>query len=82
VPHDAAATEAVRATFGDVEGIFRRALERTRAEGEVSPEVDPAALAQLLLVVLQGVRLVGKADADPARLGAAVDAALAGLHRV
>lgn len=49
---------------------------RARAQGELPEDRDPRALARMLLVLLQGVRIVGKASSDPARVRDATEQAL------
>lgn len=53
------------------------ALTRARAQGELVAETDPQQLGQFLLVLLQGLKVVGKGDPDRGRLRAAADQALA-----
>ncbi len=77
---DSASAESVRAGFAVLEDGFRRALERGRATGELPAGVDPAVQARRLVVVLQGLQVVVRAEPEPARLTDAVDAALAGLR--
>lgn len=57
--------------------MLHSALARARAEGDLPAGRDPLALARMLLVLLQGMRVVGKASPDPARMRDAAEAALA-----
>jgi TetR/AcrR family transcriptional regulator, transcriptional repressor for nem operon len=50
------------------EGHFRHALIAAKARGELKPDADVAALARFFVASIQGMRLVGKADADRATL--------------
>ncbi|MGA7486928.1 MAG: hypothetical protein WBW74_08325, partial [Xanthobacteraceae bacterium] len=50
------------------EATFRRALARAEARGELPLGADVDALARFLMVAFQGLRLVGKVNADRAVL--------------
>lgn len=67
-PHDTVLARRVEANWSLVETALFSALTRARAQGELSQGRDPRALARLLLVALQGMRVVGKSSDDPARL--------------
>ncbi|TDE53588.1 TetR family transcriptional regulator [Nonomuraea mesophila] len=74
---DAAVSAKVAASWTELETAFAAALVRARAQGEIPEEKDPHALARFLLVLLQGVRVLGRADPDPhRRLRDAVDQAM------
>lgn len=75
-PHDAAAARRVEQGWEHVETLLHSALVRARAQGELPEDRDPHALARMLLVLMQGMRVVGKASDDPARVRAAAEAAL------
>ncbi|MDX3384284.1 TetR family transcriptional regulator [Streptomyces niveiscabiei] len=76
-PHDPAAALRVEAGWEHLETLLHSALVRAQAQGELTPERDPHALARMLLVFLQGLRIVGKASADPtARVRDAVEQVL------
>jgi TetR/AcrR family transcriptional repressor of nem operon len=79
VPDDDEATALVRRGLTDTEDAFRAALLRAQATGELPPG-DAAAQAQLLLVLVQGLHVIAKAEPDPRRLEASVDAALNSLR--
>ncbi|MEU0603485.1 TetR family transcriptional regulator [Streptomyces sp. NPDC006393] len=76
-PHDRDATRRVESSWDSLETLLHSALVRARAQGELAADRDPLALARMLLVLLQGVRVVGKASAAPARVRDATEAALA-----
>jgi TetR/AcrR family transcriptional repressor of nem operon len=76
-PHDPAAARRVEISWEHVETPLHSALVRAQAQGELPGDRDPRALARMLLVLLQGVRVVGKASNDPARVRDAVEQALA-----
>ncbi|GIJ29558.1 TetR family transcriptional regulator [Micromonospora qiuiae] len=76
-PHDAAAAWRVEMSWEHVETLLHSALVRAQAQGELSEDHDPRALARMLFVLLQGLRIVGKASNDPARVQDAAEQALA-----
>ncbi|NEB51961.1 TetR/AcrR family transcriptional regulator [Streptomyces griseus] len=75
-PHDAAAGRRVEFSWEHIETLLHSALVRAQAQGELPEGRDPRALARMLLVLLQGVRIVGKASNDPARVRDAAEQAL------
>jgi TetR/AcrR family transcriptional repressor of nem operon len=76
-PHDPAAARLVEISWEHVETLLHSALVRAQAQGELPEGRDPHALARMLLVLLQGARIVGKASNDPARVRDAAEQALA-----
>ncbi|WP_031070245.1 TetR/AcrR family transcriptional regulator [Streptomyces sp. NRRL S-118] len=76
-PHDRAATRRVEISWEHIETALHSALVRAQAQGELPAERAPRALARMLLVLLQGIRIVGKASGDPARVRDAAEQALA-----
>ncbi|MFD9567078.1 TetR/AcrR family transcriptional regulator [Streptomyces sp. NPDC059994] len=76
-PHDAAAARRVEQAWERLETLLHSALVRAGAQGELPPERDPRSLARLFLVLMQGMRVMGKASDDPARVREAAEAALA-----
>ncbi len=58
----------VRKSLGRIEATFREALVAAVARGELDNSADVVALARFLTAGIQGLRLVGKADADRATL--------------
>ncbi|MFD3656816.1 TetR/AcrR family transcriptional regulator [Streptomyces sp. NPDC058620] len=75
-PHDPAAARRVESSWEHFETLLHSALVRARAQGELPEDRDPRALARMLLVLLQGIRIVGKASSDPARVRDAAEQAL------
>lgn len=65
------------ASWDYLETALASALIRAQAQGELAPGKDPRALARLLLVLMQGIRVVGKVSAEPRRLRDAATQALA-----
>ncbi|WP_156722732.1 TetR/AcrR family transcriptional regulator [Streptomyces apocyni] len=76
-PHDPAATRRVELSWEHLETPLHSALVRAQAQGELPAGRDPLSLARMLLVLLQGIRVVGKASGDPARVRDAAEQALA-----
>lgn len=67
-PRDAEAARLVEASWTFLEASLTSALTRAQAQHELSPDKDPRALARLLLVLFQGMRVLGRAPADDGRL--------------
>jgi len=65
---DRAALAQVRQGLGRTETIFRDALARAKARGELSAKADVNALARFLTAGIQGLRLMGKVNPDRAVL--------------
>ncbi|MER6953672.1 MULTISPECIES: TetR/AcrR family transcriptional regulator [unclassified Streptomyces] len=76
-PHDPAAARRVEISWEHLETLLHSSLVRAQAQGELPEGRDPRALARMLLVLLQGVRIVGKASGDSARVRDAAEQALA-----
>jgi TetR/AcrR family transcriptional regulator, transcriptional repressor for nem operon len=79
LPADAAATQRVRSSWDTLEVALTSALTRAQAQGELAAGRDPRALARFLVVILQGMRVLGKGGSDPSRLRDAAEQALATL---
>ncbi|MEV4257098.1 TetR family transcriptional regulator [Spirillospora sp. NPDC049652] len=77
---DATAARQVEASWTHLETALTSALIRARAQGELSADRDPRALARFLLVLLQGMRVLGRAPGGEERLRDAADQALALLN--
>lgn len=77
---DPAAARAVEASWTTLEVALSSALTRSAAQGELTGDRDPRSLARLLLVLLQGMRVMGRTPTDPGRLRDAADQALALLN--
>ncbi|WP_172383627.1 TetR/AcrR family transcriptional regulator [Streptomyces sp. MNP-20] len=76
-PHDEAADRRVERNWEGLETLLRSALTRAQAQGELPEGRDPRALARMLLVLLQGIRVVGKVSGGPERVRDAAEQALA-----
>ncbi|MET9517733.1 TetR family transcriptional regulator [Streptomyces sp. NPDC002994] len=75
-PHDDSAARRVEVSWEHIETLLHSALVRAQAQGELPEDRDPQALARMLLVLMQGLRVVGKASSDPARVRDAAEQAL------
>ncbi|MFB7497603.1 TetR/AcrR family transcriptional regulator [Streptomyces sp. NPDC056161] len=75
-PHDPVAARRVEQRWDYLETLLHSALTRARAQGELPAERDPRALARMLLVLMQGLRVTGKASPDPTRVRDAAEQAL------
>jgi len=73
---DQQAARRVEASWDTLETVLTSALTRARAQGEIPAGKHPRALARFLLVVLQGMRVLGRAHPDPDRLRDAAAQAL------
>lgn len=76
LPGDATVARRVENAWSTIEVALTSALTRARAQGEIPADRDPAAMARFLLVLIQGLRIVGKGECDPKRLFDAADQAL------
>lgn len=63
-PHDAEAREVVKRLLGRTERALRKALQRAIDRGELSSDADIPTLARFLLVVVQGIVVLGKMGAS------------------
>lgn len=72
--------ERVNSHLERVEKLFRDALEKAQAQGELSTEKDPAALAAFIMTNIWGMRVLLAAGADQRRTGAVVNQLLSLLH--
>lgn len=76
LPHDPAVARVVERSWDTLEVALTMALERAKAQDELSADSDPATLARFLLTMLQGLRVLGKGSDAADRLHAAVSQAL------
>ncbi|NJC70704.1 TetR/AcrR family transcriptional regulator [Planosporangium thailandense] len=60
LPANEAVARRVEASWRTLEVALATALSRARVEGDLRPDADPLSLARFLVVVLQGLRVVGK----------------------
>lgn len=73
---DPQAARQVEANWDFLETALTSALTRARAQREIPRDKDPRALARFLLVLLQGMRVFGRAHPNPGRLRDAAEQAL------
>jgi TetR/AcrR family transcriptional repressor of nem operon len=73
---DADVCRRVERSWTTVEVALTAALERGRAQGELRPETDARSLASFLLVVLQGINVVGRSPNGRQSLTAVAEQAL------
>jgi TetR/AcrR family transcriptional repressor of nem operon len=79
MPTDPVVARVVQASWDRLETALISALTRAKAQGELGPDKDPYTLGRFLFVVLQGLRVLGRGDAERARVDDAVAQALAAL---
>jgi TetR/AcrR family transcriptional repressor of nem operon len=65
--HDPVATKIVRGTFERMESVLETALVEGQKRGELDSELDPKAVASLLLAALIGITVLAKVDSSAAR---------------
>lgn len=75
-PRDDSAARCVERNWEHVETLLHSALVRAQAQGELPEDRDPLALARMLLTLMQGLRVIGKASKDAARMRDATEQAL------
>jgi TetR/AcrR family transcriptional regulator, transcriptional repressor for nem operon len=75
-PHDPVAAHRVEASWDHLETALTSALVRAVAQGELPDSRDPRGIARLLVVLLQGLRVIGKSGHGSARARDAVAQAL------
>jgi len=78
-PHDRGIQEQLRAGMGRVEDAIYRTLLRAQRNGEIDPLRDIRSLARFYLGVLQGIRVLSRANPDEGLLRDIVKEALARL---
>jgi TetR/AcrR family transcriptional repressor of nem operon len=79
-PHDARLRSVIASYLGEIEGFFRRSLDRARDAGTIAASVDSGDTARLLLGLLLGLRVAARAKPDRALLEGMVRPALALLE--
>jgi TetR/AcrR family transcriptional repressor of nem operon len=80
LPGDLQVARRIESSWDSLEVALTSALTRAAAQGELSAEREPRAVARFLLIVLQGLRVIGKGDPDPNRLRDATRQALSILN--
>ena len=59
-PHDAEIAAVVAERMGELEAFFRRCVEAGQRDGSISPDVDPADAAGLMLTTVMGMRVLAR----------------------
>ncbi len=72
-------TKSVDYVYAAIEDVFYRALCRAQEQGELKAGKKPRALARFLVATIQGVRVIGRVNPDPAVLKDIVESALLSL---
>ncbi|GGJ99047.1 TetR family transcriptional regulator [Streptomyces camponoticapitis] len=75
-PHDREAARRVELSWQHIETLMHAALVRAQNQRELPADRDPHALARMLLVLMQGLRVVGKNSGGSARVRDAAEQAL------
>ncbi|GAA1619114.1 TetR/AcrR family transcriptional regulator [Actinoplanes couchii] len=81
MPADLAVALSVETSWETLEVALTSALVRARGSGELVEAADPRRLARFLLVILEGLRVVGKGRTGAVRARDAADEAFAALTR-
>ena len=61
-PHDKEIREQLKASFEVRTTIFRQALKAAQMQGQLDKRADVSALAQYLVQILEGLRVIAKSD--------------------
>lgn len=76
LPGDTPVARRVEIAWDGLEAALASCLLRARAQGELSPDKDPLALARFFMVFLQGLRVVSKTESPSQRFTDAAREAL------
>jgi TetR/AcrR family transcriptional repressor of nem operon len=80
-PHDPEIAEVVAERMGELIAFFRRCVIAGQRDGDISPDVDPADTARLLLTTVMGLRVLARGFPDRAVLEGAARQALGVLGK-
>jgi len=80
-PHDPDIADVVAERMGELEAFFRRCVIAGQQDGSISPDADAAAVAQLLLTTVMGLRVLARGYPKQAVLEGAVGQALSILGK-
>ncbi|MGH3447185.1 MAG: TetR/AcrR family transcriptional regulator [Nocardioidaceae bacterium] len=69
----------VDSSWVELETALTSALLRARAEGELGPQAEPRGQARMLVVLLQGLRVIDRSGCDNGRCSDAIDTAMSAL---
>lgn len=79
IPHDAAVKQIARRNIDGLYKVFLDAIKKGVKTKELSPKLNPEAVAMHLVTTIQGMNTVGKAFSDKKRLQSIADTALSVL---
>ena len=80
-PHDPEIAAVVAERMGELEAFFRRCVVAGQRDGSISPDVDPADAARLLLTTVMGLRVLARGFPNRAVLEGAARQALSVLGK-
>ncbi len=80
MPADEAVSAVIARMFRRIQDLFAAAIIRGQASGEISATHDERALARMMLVTIQGLRVFGKTGPSETELSEVVDAAVRALN--
>jgi TetR/AcrR family transcriptional repressor of nem operon len=80
-PHDADIAAVVAERMGELEAFFRRCVEAGQRDGSISPDVDPADAAGLMLTTVMGMRVLARGFPNRTVLEGTVRQALSALGK-
>jgi TetR/AcrR family transcriptional regulator, transcriptional repressor for nem operon len=78
-PHDLGVQRMVAEDFQAVEDAFAQAIARGQVDGSITGQQQPRTLARFLVVSLQGLQVMARAQTDRARLDESVTVMMAAL---
>jgi TetR/AcrR family transcriptional regulator, transcriptional repressor for nem operon len=81
-PHDAEFQELIAGVLGRIERFFLKCIKAGQADGTIARSAPARHLAQHLLAVLMGVRVLARAKPERSLLEGAIRPALASLDRI
>ena len=76
LPHDAEIAQRAGRMFAGICHLFSDAIQRGKDAGEINKKADSAALAQVLLCLIQGMRAVGKTGLTKVDATSMIDCAM------
>ena len=80
-PHDAEIAAVVAERMGELEAFFRRCVEAGQRDGSISPDVDSADAAGLMLTTVMGMRVLARGFPNRTVLEGTVRQALSALGK-
>ena len=80
-PHDHEIAAVVADRMGELEAFFRRCVTAGQLDGDISPDIEPANTARLLLTTVMGLRVLARGFPDRAVLEGAARQAISTLGK-